>query len=551
MKRLSILRYFMLRRLSGRIFWSFVGLSACMLATGLTAYMLLGQADVTNQKQISQQHQADSLNDWKTALLQENNTLDLIINNQLPDGLPFFQTSRGPTAQLLNDISKYFPNNNEATTAFRNQLNRYNEISNLINESINLTKTPAEQRRILLMIKNRLEPLSSQIELLRLERLNASQVSGHNYSDLINGSQQIYLLIAIFLFLLAGWLANIIARTATQPLLDLDERLHRIADGDLSEPLELRGALEVVELSAIFNRTIGDLQRIISSIQQQAKAVKYASQQVRQLSQGQANSVSEQAVAISQVSSTLVELSDTSRQIAGSASLVVETARQSLNIATMGYNTMQSAGDTMQEIRTKVNEIVESILALNALTQHIQEITVLMDTLSSEMHLLALNASIESVGAGTEGERFAVVAGHIRKLVHRSRLEGIEIQQLIQQIQRGAVGSVMVTEEGLKIVSVAEKTVQEGFAVNREIIDQAKQTTELAVSISLATEQQRVVSSQVAITLQQLSNLFSQISQTSRQYLISAEELGEVVNQLNDLSEMFVVEKYLAAPSPV
>ena len=503
---------------------------------GIVAYVQLGDLDTSNQSRLLKQHQSDSLGDWETALQHESNLLTLVLNYQWADGIKEVQSSQTATGKILNEVQKNFPDNDPATLQFHILTSSYDTILMQLNSGLDQNLGSADQHQLLSSVQNRIQSLQNLIE----QRRQSTQIPADK-DDMATANEQYYLYVSILLFIVAIVLAWLIGQAATRPLRNLDERLRRVADGDLTEPLELRGAAEVVELSMIFNQTIGDLQSIISSMQSQAKAVKAASEQVRQLSQAQAASVSEQAIAISEVSSTLAELSDTSRQIAGSATLVVETARQSLEIATVGYNTMQDAGETMNEIRDKVNSIVESILSLNALTQHIQEITILMNTLSSEMHLLALNAVIESVGAGTEGERFAVVAGHIRKLVQRSRMEGIEIQQLIQQIQRGAVGSVMVTEQGMKIVAVAEKTVKEGFEVNREIIEQAKQTTELAEAISQATEHQRVVSSHVAITIQELSHLFSQISNTSKQYLTSAEELGEVVNQLDELSEMFNV----------
>jgi methyl-accepting chemotaxis protein len=203
----------------------------------------------------------------------------------------------------------------------------------------------------------------------------------------------------------------------------------------------------------------------------------------------------------------------------------------------------------MREIRTRVNQIADRILALNSTAQRIRDITKLIDNIANETHLLALNAAIESAGAGEEGQRFGVVASSVRKLAQRSRVATIEIQQLVNQIQVAAGASVMATEEGMKTVALGEEMLEQSLGAQQDIIEQTMKTNELANAISLATDQQRLASSQVADTIRELSRIINDISVGSQQYRISVVDLSSVVVQINTLANAFVLEKEHSYPA--
>jgi methyl-accepting chemotaxis protein len=118
----------------------------------------------------------------------------------------------------------------------------------------------------------------------------------------------------------------------------------------------------------------------------------------------------------------------------------------------------------------------------------------------------------------------------------------VEIQQLITQIQNAAASSVMATEEGIKVVALGDKMVSDSLRANENIIKQIDQTSQLARAISQATEQQRQASTQVAVTMHELSQISHNISDNSQQNLVSANDLEEVVRQLNGVVNAFIVE---------
>lgn len=537
-----------LRRLDGRIFWTLILMAVIMLLAGIVSSVVLNNAEKSSEEEIARLKQVSELQVLSASNQTNTSSLNLVIVYKLTGLLDFVDNIQRRVNLRLADMNQYFNGNDSASVAFSNIKAGYARRAERIRNAQTTPLTPENETTLFREIKADLERIDIDITNLLRERQAAANAAHLNRLEVIEHTRSSYLLVGLLLFILAILFAIIIARLVAIPFALLSGRLRRIAHGDLTEQITPHGTQEVMELSLIFNRTVVNLKLAIARIQAQVKTINHASQQISQSSDKQVNSLSQQALAVTQVTATLAELSDTSRHIAGSAALVAQSADNALISANEGYTTLQGAAETMNEIRHKVNLIADRILALNSVAQRIREITSLIDTLSNETHLLALNAAIESAGAGEEGVRFGVVAGHVRKLSQRSRGAAVEIQQLVNQIQNAAASSVMATEEGIKVVALGDKMVSDSLRANENIIQQIDQTSQLARGISQATEQQREASTQVAVTMQELSQISYNISDNSQQYLVSANDLEEVVRQLNGVVNAFIVDKSPASP---
>ena len=141
---------------------------------------------------------------------------------------------------------------------------------------------------------------------------------------------------------------------------------------------------------------------------------------------------------MAEITTTIQELLLTSRQIAESAINVSSIASQTLSSAQAGQDTLQGSSASMNEIKAQVDAVVHHMLDLNQKTQRIGSVLDIVAELSEQTNILAINASIEAVGAGEAGSRFRVVADEIRKLADRVSGSAKEIRGLIEEV-RGAV----------------------------------------------------------------------------------------------------------------
>jgi methyl-accepting chemotaxis protein len=547
------LNYFSLRRLSGRIFFGFMLVSLLALISGSISYILLSQTatdNTINNRLLGEYTNTVSFENITDGM--EETVSDIIFNNK-GDLQDYYKTAHMKAVSNLYLVGELIKQDNDIQiSALFEKLNTsYTAVEADYATVLDVNKPLAERQNYYNQAGARRDELKSSLEDFINDRqatLSKNQQEGNSF---INITRWTNLGLALLSFALAIILAILLTRGFVRPINQLIEKLRRVANGDLTEQLQAHGNDEITELSVIFNRSIASLKLTIARIQEQANKISATSRQINSSSVNQTNSLAEQAVAVTQVSATVEELSGTSQQIAESANRVATSATSALSSAEKGFETMEATDQIMREIRTKVNQIADRILALNSTAQRIRDITKLIDNIANETHLLALNAAIESAGAGEEGQRFGVVASSVRKLAQRSRVATVEIQQLVSQIQIAAGASVMATEEGMKTVALGEEMLEQSLGAQQDIIEQTMKTNELANAISLATDQQRLASSQVADTIRELSRIINDISVGSQQYRISVVDLSSVVVQINTLANAFVLEKEPHYPATI
>jgi methyl-accepting chemotaxis protein len=100
----------------------------------------------------------------------------------------------------------------------------------------------------------------------------------------------------------------------------------------------------------------------------------------------------------------------------------------------------------------KVESIAEQIIRLSEQANQIAGISSLVSELANQTNMIALNSSVEAVRAGEAGKGFAVVANEIRKLSDHSQQSADKINALVSEIQKAVNSTVMVIDEGTKIV---------------------------------------------------------------------------------------------------
>lgn len=274
--------------------------------------------------------------------------------------------------------------------------------------------------------------------------------------------------------------------------------------------------------------------------QQTGQAIVSVMQTLGSVSRDQLSGAQEQVAALGQVTTTIEELSQTAMQIAEAAAEVGHAAEGALVAVDASQSAVNDGLRAMMQIRVQVQQIVQRTIALNERIQSISDVVGVVASIAAETHLLALNASIEAAGAGSAGERFAVVAAQVKKLARRSQEEVVKIREIVQDIQRANVMSVMATEQGLKDSDKGAEQARIAAEANLEVIDTVSATTMRTKAIVLATQQQRSASNQVVETMRLLranagsvvkaaSNIDSSINELSG----LAVQLGAIIQTIN------------------
>ncbi len=317
----------------------------------------------------------------------------------------------------------------------------------------------------------------------------------------------------------------------------------------LKQNQQLKEALKIIEEKRHFSQTAGEqLNSVIVELNAAATQ--------------QASGSHQQAAAITQSISSLEELAQTAREIALKADNIDELSKQVLALSEgvkdsvervnltgeRGQRSVERTLDRNRQVSQLYITLVESFNNLQNQSVQIKGITELIHHISTETHLLSLNATLEAAGAGSYGERFGVVAQEVKKLADRSSDASREIGQILGLVENGIKKSVQVvkdgqneTEQALKLSVESGEIIRElAVAVNSsseemtKIAELIKPMSELTGVINFASNQQFSASKQSAEVLANLGIVAQQSATASIQLTRTANYLEELAQGLTE-----------------
>ncbi|MDQ7017430.1 MAG: methyl-accepting chemotaxis protein [Gammaproteobacteria bacterium] len=285
---------------------------------------------------------------------------------------------------------------------------------------------------------------------------------------------------------------------------NINEVMAKMAQGQLNNRMEGEYQGLFAEVKENVNQTFCRLEEMLLQIQQAADEINHSSKQIAQGNGDLFSRTEEQASSLEQTASSVEQLTSTVRQNADNAQQANGLAIEASNTAVQGQRVMLDAVKAMQMISHSSKKIAEIIGVI--------------DEISFQTQLLALNASVEAARAGEQGRGFAVVATEVRNLAERSTGAAKEIKTLIQE-------SVRKIELGTRLVNDSGDSLD-------EIVARVKSVSGIIGEIASASEEQSQGIRQVNQAVMTMDNLTQKNARLADNTSQSSGSMNQQVNQM-------------------
>ena len=285
----------------------------------------------------------------------------------------------------------------------------------------------------------------------------------------------------------------------------------RVSEGDLTVPVTDSIRDEFSPLVAALARMQDSLSRIVGDVRQGTDLMATASSQIASGNHDLSSRTEEQASSLQQTAASMEELTSTVKQNADNALQANQLAASASEVAVRGG--------------AAVNQVVDTMSAINASSRKIVDIIAVIDGIAFQTNILALNAAVEAARAGEQGRGFAVVASEVRSLAQRSAGAAKEIKGLIDD----SVGNV---EAGSHQVAEAGRTMD-------EIVASVKRVTDIMVEISAASHEQTQGIEQINSAITQMDSVTQENTALVEESAAAAASLQQQAAQLAEGVRVF------------
>ena len=283
------------------------------------------------------------------------------------------------------------------------------------------------------------------------------------------------------------------------------------------------------------------LSQIVSGSHSISDSVSSASEELNAVMNDTLKNMESEKLQVELISTAICELSSTSQEVSSKAVNAEEETKVSLATVETGKVNLEKNIVLTNEISESVTETAIIVDELRKFALEIGTVTEVIDSISAQTNLLALNAAIEAARAGEAGRGFAVVADEVRALASKTQQSTINIQDIIHKLQEQ---SEKASSNMIKNVDLIEGSVELADQVKASFEDISKAInaiSEINALVATASLEQTSVTEDISKNTTQANDLVQENVSAINETLQATSELAQLAQTQKDDIAFFKV----------
>ncbi len=349
-----------------------------------------------------------------------------------------------------------------------------------------------------------------------------------------------------------------LSKKVLKPLKLLEKDVSEVALGKLSTPIDYKSNDELGSLAESMRKMIGNIRKYIEDIQYELKEISDGNLSFSKdynidymgdfiaIKESLDKIVNALNLTVRGISESSQQVSISTSQVSVTMQMIAEGAAEEArsmdeltnNIETVSKhveNTADSAahaGSMTQKVQKQIEycgeRMEEMIGAMNKIAESsagIEKITNVIEDISMQTNMLALNASVEAVRAGDAGRGFSVVADEVRALANKS--------------SESVKNTSVFVQESIAAVKNGEELLSQTADLLKEVIKMVQEVTGAVDSIGSDTAQQSSAIADIKNKIRNITDVVQNNSATTEESAAAGRELSEQANILKNLVGKF------------
>jgi methyl-accepting chemotaxis protein len=299
---------------------------------------------------------------------------------------------------------------------------------------------------------------------------------------------------------------------------------------DLSVDAPLLTYDEIRELTSNYNLFLAEVREILHQTKKMALNIAVDCIKVKKQVNGSQTNANKQGELADIILNSSKEASLAINDITQSTHDISISINDNHKTAVGSLNELHEVNGNIRCVGEKLADFEKTVFSLNTNSEKIRDIVSLIEDISDQTNLLALNAAIEAARAGEHGRGFAVVADEVRALAQRvnraTRDISENIDDMLKNVKNTQQETAVINTYIAQTREVVEKTSQH---FDRLVLDSENNSSQLS-RIAAASEE-------ISVTTEEINHQIADVHQLSVEVTTNLVQSNSLSIGLQEMTE--------------
>ncbi|MFM4840214.1 methyl-accepting chemotaxis protein [Aeromonas veronii] len=398
-------------------------------------------------------------------------------------------------------------------------------------------------------LRNQSEQATRMVDSLLAELSAIDDIVDAQLSARVSQSQGILLQLEIGLSVgllvslcLSALILLHLIRAIRKPMQQLLTTLLSLSRGDMTQRAMLDRHDELGQVGKGINSLAHEMSNMLSQVVHAARSLGEMAELNLSAQQSATRQLEQQRSETNSVCAAMEEMDYSAREVATSAEMAEQTLAQVAKEATQTSMMSQHTAERMSRLADDLTDSRHAIESVHHLSVNIGGILEIIERVTEQTNLLALNAAIEAARAGEHGRGFAVVADEVRQLARHTAESTTQIQSHIAALQQGVTGAVETIVRCHGVMQACSQDSQQTRMMLGTLSDSLHSVAELSSRIATAALQQRQTSTEIARNISNISSIANENQKVLGNVAHTGGQLQKLSSQQQSLVQRFVLQ---------